>query len=594
MLGVRALRLWFRGLADSVGSMKYNAATDTYTITASGADIWDTLDQFHYAYKQLTGDSTFIARIDGVRNTNNLARAGIMIREDLDTNSAFAAAYISADNRVVFEYRTSKGADMSDPDSRTNTVADVNVYAPPHWIKLTRSGDSFSVQDSANGTTWQEITPETEGDPTSLTIQMNPTVYVGLAVTARSADSTCKAQIYKFSATGTVSPVGKITTSKDIGIASNDAEPLYVTVEDAANSSWTVIYPDANAVQSTTWQEWNIDLKEFSDATPKVDLKNVKKMYIGTGSKTNPVPGGTGSLYIDDIRLYIPDCVPSMAKPAADLDDDCTVGYLDLQTLTNNWLISAYDVTPAAPSTANLVASYAFENNLQDGSGHGNNGDPCSAPVYVAGKVGSKSLEFDGVNDAVVTHRSLLNNVTQFTLAGWVSAVNADASRVGLFGQNDCIEFGFDSGDIMAWTSGGGQASRAWGFANNTWHHVAAVGDGTTVKVYVDGEIVASGGTAVSADYGTSTYGFSIGGSGVWDSTGNWFEGQLDEVRVYSRALSQAEIGSLAGKTAVYSQPLQWLLEPQDSGIDMNSDGRISLKDYAKLAQGWLEELLWP
>ena len=99
---------------------------------------------------------------------------------------------------------------------------------------------------------------------------------------------------------------------------------------------------------------------------------------------------------------------------------------------------------------------------------------------------------------------------------------------------------------------------------------------------------------AVSADYGESTYGFNIGGSGVWDTTGNWLEGQLDEVRVYSRALLQAEIGSLAGKTAVYSPPLQWLLEPQDADIDMNSDGRIDLKDYATLAQDWLEEILWP
>jgi hypothetical protein len=179
-------------------------------------------------------------------------------------------------------------------------------------------------------------------------------------------------------------------------------------------------------------------------------------------------------------------------------------------------------------------------------------------------------------------------------LAGWVNAFNPETGRIGLFGQNDCIEFGFENGDIHVWTSGGGEARTAWGFANNTWHHVAAVGDGTTVKVYVDGQIVASGGTAVSTNYGTSTYGFKIGGSGIWDATGNWLEGQLDDVRVYSRALSQDQVAYLAGKTAAFTQPVYWLLTPQDIAMDLNGDGVINLKDYAILTNAWLEEKLWP
>jgi len=228
---------------------------------------------------------------------------------------------------------------------------------------------------------------------------------------------------------------------------------------------------------------------------------------------------------------------------------------------------------------------------LLDSSGNGNHADPCGAPSYVAGKVGN-ALQFDGIDDGVATGKILLSNVSEFTLAGWVSAGNPDGSRIGLFGQNDVIEMGFNAGNISIWTSAAATTQTAWTFANLTWHHVAAVADPTSMKIYLDGQLAVTGGGA--ANYGSSTFTFNIGGGGIWDATGNWFSGQTDEVRVYSRALSQAEIGSLAGKTAPYTQDLYVLLTPQDPAIDMNSDGTINLKDYALLADTFLDEVLWP
>jgi hypothetical protein len=333
-LGVKALSLWFRGIPASVGSLKYDQATDTYIMTGSGADIWGTADQFHFAYKTLTGDGSIIARIDSITNTNSWAKAGVMIRETLDPGSPSIDAVISADNRVAMQWRETQGADMGSPDSSTHTIA--NSFTLPHWMKLTRSGFVFRVQHSADGITWQDIVPETAGDPLSMSISMGTTVYIGLVVTAHNASATCEAKISNVSITtpsgSSYSPTGPFTVSQDIGIASNDPAPLYVTLEEDTGGKKTVNNTnDPNAVLQNTWQEWNIALSEFTS----VKLDRIKKMTIGVGNKT---PGGTGSLYFDDIRLYRPRCVPSKAKPGADVTGDCVVNYSDLDAMIAQWL----------------------------------------------------------------------------------------------------------------------------------------------------------------------------------------------------------------------------------------------------------------
>ena len=86
---VGELSIWFRGLPGSVGSF-VEAPVGTYTLTASGADIWGTADQFHFAYKTLTGAGSIVARVQSVQNTNGWAKAGVMIRETLDAGSKHA------------------------------------------------------------------------------------------------------------------------------------------------------------------------------------------------------------------------------------------------------------------------------------------------------------------------------------------------------------------------------------------------------------------------------------------------------------------------------------------------------------------------
>jgi hypothetical protein len=85
------------------------------------------------------------------------------------------------------------------------------------------------------------------------------------------------------------------------GDPANAAEPLYV----ALNGTAIVTHDNPNAAQVAMWTEWIIDLQKFADqGVDHVDLTNVNTIAIGLGNKTNPQPGGTGTMLFDDIALH--------------------------------------------------------------------------------------------------------------------------------------------------------------------------------------------------------------------------------------------------------------------------------------------------
>jgi len=91
------------------------------------------------------------------------------------------------------------------------------------------------------------------------------------------------------------------------GSGGNAAETMYVVL----NGSAGVDNDDPSAVQTTRWTEWNIDLQAFADQG--VNLANVNSITLGLGNRNNPVAGGAGMMYFDDIRLYPP---PPEPEPA--------------------------------------------------------------------------------------------------------------------------------------------------------------------------------------------------------------------------------------------------------------------------------------
>jgi hypothetical protein len=137
-------------------------------------------------------------------------------------------------------------------------------------------------------------------NPQSITMGAN--VYIGLALTSHNNAATCTA---KFSGVKTSGTVGVQWAHQDIGIASNAAEPLYVAVSNATGQPAVVVHPDPAAAQITTWTEWVIPLSTL--ANQGITLTNMDEIAIGLGTQGNmTIPGGSGKMYIDDIRLYRP------------------------------------------------------------------------------------------------------------------------------------------------------------------------------------------------------------------------------------------------------------------------------------------------
>jgi len=284
---VAELSIWFRGYPASVGSF-VESPVGTYTMTASGRDIEDQDDQFHFAYKMLTGTGSIIARVDSIDNTHVWAKAGVMIRESLEPNSKYAFAVVSAASGAAFQYRLS-----SDTDTDGTTQSGI---AAPYWVKLERNiSGSFTASISTNGSTWVAVE-----NATPQVISMASTVYVGLAVSSHDNALTCTA---KFSNVQIDGNVGPMWTNQDVGINSNDAEPFYVAVSNTTGQGAVVVNDDPAAATIDTWTEWVIPLQAFADQG--INLSNVDRIAIGLGTRNNmSVPGGAGKMFIDDIGLY--------------------------------------------------------------------------------------------------------------------------------------------------------------------------------------------------------------------------------------------------------------------------------------------------
>jgi hypothetical protein len=296
--GVAELSLWFRGYPTSTGSF-IEAPVDNYTMTATGADIWNDADEFHFAFKMLTGVGSIEAKVLSVDNTDPWAKAGVMIRDTLDVDSKFAAVYITPGNGCRFQARMDTAVDAISDTSVAS--AEQIAIAAPYWVKLERDiAGNFRGYYSSDGINWQPMT----WNPQYITMSAN--VYVGLALTSHNNSATCEAKFSNVRITGTAGP---LWTNQDIGILSNDAEPLYVAVSNVAGAPAVVYHDDSNAATIDTWTEWIIPLQSFADQG--IDLTNVDRIAVGLGTKGNmATPGGSGKIYIDDIRLYRPSTAP--------------------------------------------------------------------------------------------------------------------------------------------------------------------------------------------------------------------------------------------------------------------------------------------
>ncbi|HVU23024.1 MAG TPA: putative glycoside hydrolase [Opitutus sp.] len=162
---------WDVGATGATGGASYGGST--FTVNGAGGEVYYTSDAFRYVYQPISGDSTVTVRVASEQNTNQWAKVGIMFRETLTDNSAYSFVFITPDQTsgtdrgILFESRASAGA------SATQTAA-LAGYIAPYWLRLERSGNTFTASISSDGVSWTSIG--------SQTLSLAANLYAGLAV----------------------------------------------------------------------------------------------------------------------------------------------------------------------------------------------------------------------------------------------------------------------------------------------------------------------------------------------------------------------------------------------------------------------------
>ena len=266
-------------------------------------------------------------------------------------------------------------------------------------------------------------------------------------------------------------------------------------------------------IARTAWTKWEIPLDSVNTA-------NVSSITIGV--EPTGATGGEGDIYLDDIELII-------------------------------------RVEAVEPAPGNIVAEYEMEDNLLDSSGNGLNGEPNGVVSYAAGKSGM-ALVLDGNDNFVdLPIGNLVSTLTDCTISTWVNwAGTSDTwTRVFDFGTGTATNFWLsprtNTNQIRAAIKlsdavGEQQANGNVGsLEGDNWQHLAVViktGDPNTMSLYLNGDLIGVNNnlTTLPEDLGVTTQNYL--GKSQWPDP--YFDGMIDDFRIYDRALSAGEVKYLA------------------------------------------------
>jgi len=185
---------WSDGDVGSVGiagSASY--ANGIFTVAGAGQGTLASADGIHFLYQPLSGDGTIVARV--VSLPSSIAQAGVMIRETLAAGATNIYAF-DFQSLIYQSQRVTTGAGAT-----YQSYGNGNL---PYWVKVARSGSTFTAYSSLDGVNWGQL-------GTSQTISMAQSVYVGLAVSSRNTSALVTATFDNVSLSTPSTPAPAIT-----------------------------------------------------------------------------------------------------------------------------------------------------------------------------------------------------------------------------------------------------------------------------------------------------------------------------------------------------------------------------------------------
>jgi len=254
---------------------------------------------------------------------------------------------------------------------------------------------------------------------------------------------------------------------------------------------------------------------------------------------------------------------------------DCTVDEKDIRVLAGDWLLGDEFVASVVPNSGALVAHWPLDTDYQDDSGYGHHGDPCDGAALMTDADRGGVVYLDGAGDLVDCHNptdpcTLDFGTGDWTVCAWIKTTqsgtgdqnkgsiigkggdNAGGHRyaLGLSEESDATE-----GMVTITTDDNVNKRQATGQVlvnDGEWHHVVGMRDGNSLRVYVDGL------TDPAWENNNLPDGYDLSGThqhnayigAITDnrdsSTYKYLRGSVDEVRIYSYALSAGEVAYLA------------------------------------------------
>lgn len=248
---------WVRSDIGAVGAVgAANFLDGNFVLEGSGADIWDTADECRFASVEMNGDGAVIARVDSLGDTDPWAKAGVMIRESSAPGAKHAMMALTPGNGAQFLTRTTTGG---------TTTSSGAAAAAPCWVKLVRSGNTFTGYRSPNGSAWTQVG--------SATIAMSTRVLAGLAVTSHN-DAVLNTAIFS---KVTVLPAG--WTDQEVG-----APPLTGAASFSADGEWMVAGSGADI--AGTADQFHFVVRDFTGdgtLTARVTSVETTNLYAKAG-----------------------------------------------------------------------------------------------------------------------------------------------------------------------------------------------------------------------------------------------------------------------------------------------------------------------
>ncbi len=265
-----------------------------------------------------------------------------------------------------------------------------------------------------------------------------------------------------------------------------------------------------------------------------------------------------------------------------DLNSDCQVDIGDLVLMASQWMMAPSSCGSETGIVAHWKLNESSGTTAADASGWGYNGTVVGASWNpTGGKLGG-ALQFDGSDDYVWSSYLGITGSNPRTCAAWIKT-DRPSGEIITWGNRDVDAARWvvwvDGTGVLRVDVGGGYIFGTTVLTDDLWHHIAVTSDGSTtdnIALYVDGKTETISGI-VSKSINTQALATTkLGVFHLLGSAGSYFDGLIDDARIYNRVLSMQEVWNLAATATT-----------NNSCADLNMDAIVNLSDIARLAQNW-------